>query len=174
MCGSVLQHMPIMQENHIHSCRCTESERSEGGYKLMWNMSSEEQQALKPVTRCAEKKKNHSGFNTWRATSVSCSNKNTGGTGFTVWLWIILFCEHWYYCLSARCCSTMKRAKLNVTEKVLWVWRFTISHQELRRKLEAQFCSKSKICATPIFQLKSFISDKLHWFRVCGSGSFFF
>lgn len=29
-------------------------EMTEGGHKLMWNMSSEEQQALKPITRCTK------------------------------------------------------------------------------------------------------------------------
>lgn len=29
-------------------------EKTEGGHKLMRNMSSEEQQALKPITRCAK------------------------------------------------------------------------------------------------------------------------
>lgn len=54
MCDSVLQHMPKMwmEENRIHSCGCRE--KSEGGYKLMLNMSSEEQQALKPITRCTK------------------------------------------------------------------------------------------------------------------------
>lgn len=29
-------------------------EKCEGGYKLKWNMSSEEQHALKSITRCAK------------------------------------------------------------------------------------------------------------------------
>lgn len=38
-------------KNRIYSCF---RERSEGGYKLMQNVSAEEQQALKPITRCAK------------------------------------------------------------------------------------------------------------------------
>lgn len=47
-----------------------QTQRSEGDCKLMWNASAEEQRALKPVAKCV---KNHSGFTTWRATCVLCS-----------------------------------------------------------------------------------------------------
>ena len=100
-----------MLENCIHSCSCGDRR----GYKLMWNMSSEEQQALKR-SQGVEKKKNHGGFNTWGATSVLCSNK-TGVPGFTVRLWIILPFELCYHGLSIRCCYSMEREKSNVTEK---------------------------------------------------------
>lgn len=133
MCGGVLYSIYASNVNgrKSHPLMRLRREKSERGYKLMLNMSPEEQQALKPITRCAKITVDL----THEEQLLFCAQiKTLGPQLFTVCLWIILLFEHCYHGLSVRCCYTMKRARGERDRKVTLgvtfynIWSRVVNH----------------------------------------------
>lgn len=111
-----------------------------------------------------QKKKNHSGFNTWRATSVLCSNKKKKTLGSQVSRWsceIILLC----WTLLSRpffLVTVVTPQKGCKCKRDGGVWRFTISDQGLwefePNTTRRQSRSLSDWCQHIRFQISAFIS----------------
>lgn len=121
------------KKKNARSHPAAQTQRSEGGYKLMLNASSKEQQALKPIARCT---KITVDLTHEEQPLFYAQNKNTGGSAFTVGLWIIQFSYHSYHC------RTMTGVKLNMFGKVLLVWHFIIFYKGLHIWNQDMFVAK--------------------------------